>query len=252
MIPPNAEQKPDQNQSPSSFSFTSKLKPLILCTLSTLILLIAISFSFITKTTKPTFFQSNLGFFHQTQKPNPISKPPPYCVLWTVPFLSGGGYSSESWSYILALNEHVKTPRFKLAIEHHGDLQSLQFWEGLPHHMRNLAVELYNTECRTNETIVICHSEPGNWYPPLFDTLPCSPTPGYGDFMAVVGRTKFETDRVSPEYVKRCNRTDFVWVLTDFHVSTFIRSGVDPAKVVKIVQPVDVGSLLLKLGFFRY
>lgn len=241
MILPKAEQKPDENQSPSSFSFTSKLKPLILCTLSTLILLIAISFSFITKTTKPAFFQSNLGFFHQTQKPNPISKPPPYCVLWMAPFLSGGGYSSESWSYILALNEHVKNPRFKLAIEHHGDLQSLQFWEGLPHHMRNLAVELYNTECRTNETVVICHSEPGAWYPPLFDTLPCPPTPGYGDFMAVIGRTMFETDRVSPEHVKRCNRMDFVWVPTGFHVSTFIRSGVDPAKVVKIVQPVDVG-----------
>lgn len=155
------------------------------------------------------------------------------------PFLSGGGYSSESWSYILALNEHVKNPRFKMAIAQHGDLESLQFWEGLPQRMRNLAVELHKTNCRINETIVICHSEPGAWYPPLFKTVPCPPT-GYGNSLSVIGRTMFETDRVSPNHVVRCNRMDFVWVPTDFHVSTFVQSGVDPAKVVKIVQPVDV------------
>lgn len=33
---------------------------------------------------------------------------------------------------------------------------------------------------------------------------------------------------------------DSVWVPTDFHVSTFVKSGVDPAKVVKVVQAVDV------------
>lgn len=33
---------------------------------------------------------------------------------------------------------------------------------------------------------------------------------------------------------------DYVWVPTDFHVSTFVQSGVDPSKVVKVVQAVDV------------
>ncbi|KAI9156168.1 hypothetical protein LWI28_001643 [Acer negundo] len=155
------------------------------------------------------------------------------------PFLSGGGYSSESWSYVLALSEHVQNPRFKLAIKQHGDLESLEFWEGLPQDMKTLAFELHKTQCREDETIVICHSEPGAWYPPLFQTLPCPPT-GYGDFRSVVGRTMFETDRVNPEHVKRCNRMDFVWVPTEFHVSTFVQSGVDPTKVVKIVQPIDV------------
>jgi glycosyltransferase involved in cell wall biosynthesis len=50
----------------------------------------------------------------------------------------------------------------------------------------------------------------------------------------------FETDRVSPEHVRRCNQMDAVWVPTDFHVSTFVKSGVDRAKVVKVVQAVDV------------
>ncbi|KAJ0046751.1 hypothetical protein Pint_05783 [Pistacia integerrima] len=235
-------------------SFTSKFKPLfILYSSSILILLLAISFTF-TKTSfykippfkshfilHPPFFQSLLGFFHRTQKPNDpnlISKPS-HCVLWMAPFLSGGGYSSESWSYILALKEYVKNPRFRLAIDQHGDLESLEFWEGLPQDVKKLAFELYNTECLMNETIVVCHSEPGAWYPPLFQTLPCPPT-GYKDFKLVIGRTMFETDRVNLEHVKRCNRMDFVWVPTDFHVSTFVQSGVDPSKVVKIVQPIDV------------
>lgn len=49
----------------------------------------------------------------------------------------------------------------------------------------------------------------------------------------------FETDRVNEEHVGRCNRMDYIWVPTDFHVSTFRESGVDPLKVKKIIQPVD-------------
>lgn len=167
---------------------------------------------------------------------------PPHCLLWMAPFLSGGGYSSEAWSYILALNSYIKsqkTPFLKLSIEQHGDLQNVEFWEGLPLEMKNLAFELHQTKCRLNETVVVCHSEPGAWYPPLFQTLPCPPT-GYGQFKVVVGRTMFETDRVNDEHVRRCNRMDFVWVPTDFHVRSFRQSGVDPAKVRKIIQPVDL------------
>ncbi|XVE68585.1 hypothetical protein DITRI_Ditri09bG0080200 [Diplodiscus trichospermus] len=167
---------------------------------------------------------------------------PSHCVLWMAPFLSGGGYSSEAWSYVLALHEYLKNlenPSFKLGIDQHGDLESLEFWEGLPQDLRNLAIQLYQTECRINETIVVCHSEPGAWYPPLFETRPCPPI-GYRGFMFVIGRTMFETDRLNAQHVKRCNRMNSVWVPTEFHVSTFVQSGVDPAKVVKIVQPIDV------------
>ena len=249
----------------------------------------------------------------------------------------------------------MKNPRFKLGIEQHGDLESIEFWEGLSQGFRNLAIELHNTECRMNETIVVCHSEPGAWYPPLYQTLSSPPTghgefmhtigrtmfetdrnntecrmnetivapptghgefmhtigrtmfetdrnntecrmnetivapptghgefmhtigrtmfetdrnntegrmnetivvghsepgalfqthscppTGYGEFMYTIGRTMFETDRLNSDHVSRCNQMDFVWVPTEFHVSTFVESGVDPSKVVKIVQPVDV------------
>ncbi|XAR53531.1 Starch synthase [Bertholletia excelsa] len=155
------------------------------------------------------------------------------------PFLSGGGYSSEAWSYILALNESLENPRFRLSIDQHGDLERREFWEGLPVQMQKLAFQLYQTRCGVEETIVICHSEPGAWYPPLFQTQPCPPI-GYGKFRFVIGRTMFETDRLNPEHVQRCNQMDAVWVPTEFHVSTFIQSGVDPSKVEKVVQPIDV------------
>uniref|UniRef100_A0A7C9F0R7 Uncharacterized protein n=1 Tax=Opuntia streptacantha TaxID=393608 RepID=A0A7C9F0R7_OPUST len=170
-----------------------------------------------------------------------VSSPKPhFCVLWMAPFLSGGGYSSEAWSYITAIQDNIKNPLFRLAIEQHGDLVSIAFWEGLPEYMRKMAFELHGTQCSMNETVVICHSEPGAWYPPLFDTLPCPPSGNYGDFLAVIGRTMFETDRVNHEHVERCNSMDYVWVPTEFHVSTFVKSGVKASKVVKVVQSVDV------------
>ncbi|CAN8270083.1 unnamed protein product [Cochlearia groenlandica] len=162
------------------------------------------------------------------------------CVLWMAPFLSSGGYSSEAWSYVLSLRRNLTNPSFRIAIEHHGDLESIEFWNGLSKHTKELAFEMYRTQCKPKETIVVCHSEPGAWYPPLFETLPCPPY-GYGEFLSVIGRTMFETDRVNIEHVKRCNEMDHVWVPTEFHVSSFVESGVDASKVVKIVQPVDVG-----------
>lgn len=134
----------------------------------------------------------------------------------------------------------MKDSSFRLSIEHHGDLESLEFFKGLPKDVKNLAFKLYQTQCRFNETIVVCHSEPGAWSPPLFETLPCPPTGDYRDFRFVIGRTMFETDRLNVEHVRRCNRMDSVWVPTDFHVSSFVQSGVDPSKVIKIIQPVDV------------
>nr|XP_027111277.1 uncharacterized protein LOC113730640 [Coffea arabica] len=255
----NQESHQSRTQAPQAHSFIFKQKLFYL--LSVLVLFVAISLSIpktnhykshqlkSTLTSHPNFLNKLLRSLHpiaNQNAPNPssISLTSPYCLLWMAPFLSGGGYSSEAWSYILSLNNYMKKnepPRFKfrLSIEQHGDLENLEFWEGLPFGMRNLAIELYQSKCRWNETIVICHSEPGAWYPPLFQTLPCPPT-GFGDVKVVIGRTMFETDRVNAEHVKRCNQMDYVWVPTEFHVRSFVQSGFDPSKVVKIVQPVDL------------
>lgn len=166
----------------------------------------------------------------------------PPCVLWMAPFASGGGYCSEAWSYVASLDANVAADvgaNFTLAIAHHGDLESPEFWHGLPEQSKNLAYRLATAPCELSRAVVVCHSEPGAWYPPMYESLPCPPT-GYDEPAFVIGRTMFETDRVSPEHVRRCNQMDAVWVPTDFHMSTFVKSGVDPSKVVKVVQAVDV------------
>ena len=45
-----------------------------------------------------------------------------------------------------------------------------------------------------------------------------------------VGRTMFETDRLSKEVARRCNKMDEIWVPTEFHRETFAKSGVQPEK----------------------
>jgi hypothetical protein len=79
-------------------------------------------------------------------------------------------------------------------------------------------------------SVVVCHSEPGAWDPPLFQTSRCPPA-GYNGSLYVIGRTMFETDRVTPHHVARINAMDEVWVPTDWAVQAFRDSGVGPAKV---------------------
>eukprot|EP00250_Pteridium_aquilinum_P035272 c9051_g1_i1 orf=136-1608(-) len=159
-------------------------------------------------------------------------------LLWMAPFLSGGGYCSEALSYILGLSS-LSGLVPSLSIEQHGDLANEIFWKGLPAATKHTLIKSYKPGHPLNDTIVICHSEPGAWYPSLFETHTCPPT-GYDDPLYVIGRTMFETDRVSAEHVKRCNRMDEIWVPTDFNMKTFAESGVDPSKLVKVVQSVDV------------
>ncbi|KAK1421181.1 hypothetical protein QVD17_23334 [Tagetes erecta] len=214
--------------------------------LSILLIFIAASISFIIPQTNhitPLISQisQTLGLNRAILNPNHPAQSNPnltpnHCLLWMAPFASGGGYCSEAWSYILALNHYSsKHNNFSLSIMQHGDSENVYFWEGLPVEIKNLAYQLVQTQCRLDESIVICHSEPGAWNPPLFQTTLCPP----GNTRFAIGRTMFETDRVNEEHVRRCNAMDMVWVPTEFHVASFVKSGVDPSKVVKVVQAVD-------------
>ncbi|CAH8389480.1 unnamed protein product [Eruca vesicaria subsp. sativa] len=224
------EQPPDRKNRPWRFSTFIYSSSILLLLLS----ILTLSF------TKTNLYKTKSLFSNPKSKPPNPPSPPSRCLLWMAPFLSSGGYSSEAWSYILSLHHNLKNPNFRIAIEHHGDLQSIPFWNGLAKETKELAIEMHETECTPNETIVVCHSEPGAWYPPLYETLPCPPYGYNGEFVAVIGRTMFETDRVNQEHVERCNEMDYVWVPSEFHVASFVRSGVGLDKVVKVVQPVDV------------
>jgi len=95
-----------------------------------------------------------------------------------------------------------------------------------------------HTRLNMAKTVVVCHSEAGAWYPPLYDTSRCPPAGA----RFVIGRTMFETDRIPSGWVERCNRDlmSEIWVPTDFHVSSFAKSGVNPDKLVVIPESVDV------------
>ncbi|KAI4339294.1 hypothetical protein MLD38_024254 [Melastoma candidum] len=151
-----------------------------------------------------------------TDSPQRAASLLPLCILWIASFLSGGGYSSEEWSYVASLSDHLEgSSNFSIAIEQHGNLQSFEFWDGLPEDTKSLDVRLYGkVGCENKRTVVVCHSGPRAWHPPLFQTPPCPPD-GYGKYMAVIGRTMFESDRVNVEHAKS-NRMDAVWVPTDF------------------------------------
>ena len=54
--------------------------------------------------------------------------------------------------------------------------------------------------------------------------------------MYIIGRTMFETDRVSAEHARRCNAMDEVWVPTRFHRDAFARWGVLPHKCAALLR----------------
>lgn len=159
-----------------------------------------------------------------------------HSLLWMAPFFSSGGYCSEAISYVTALEETGMIS--KLAIRQHGDAESLTFWKGLGFKVRQTLSSLSSIDLDLSDAVVLCHSEPGAWHPPLYMTPPCPPN-GYKEPLYVIGRTMFETDSVTAHHVLRCNRMDEVWVPSQFHIDTFTRAGVVAEKLVKVVQPVD-------------
>ncbi|XP_024518117.1 uncharacterized protein LOC112341740 [Selaginella moellendorffii] len=156
-------------------------------------------------------------------------------LLWMAPFFSPSGYGSEALSYVQSLRGGEIS---KIKIVQHGDLEDYQYWNGLPRETKKLLLRMNGEEIQLRESIVICHSEPGAWFPPLFSTVPCPPG-DYREPLYVIGRTMFETDRLSLEHVKRCNAMDEVWVPSQFNVETFASSGVLRSKLVKVPQAVD-------------
>lgn len=159
-----------------------------------------------------------------------------YPLLWMAPILSGGGYCSEALTFVNALNSSMMVK--ELRVHHHGDAESFDFWKGLPPETRKTLLFLLSADPKLEDSVIVCHSEPDAWYPPLFQTAPCPPT-GYTVPRYVIGRTILETSSISPNHVERCNKMDEVWVPTQFHVERFQQAGVNPAKIVKVVQVVD-------------
>eukprot|EP00727_Mastigamoeba_balamuthi_P009812 m51a1_g5453 hypothetical protein (426) ;mRNA; r:215789-217624 len=162
-------------------------------------------------------------------------------AIAAAPVLSGGGYCSEALGFALSLED-----RIPVRLVQHGDAVSYEFMQGLEDRVSALVQRGLRTRINVSATAVVCHSEPGAWYPPLYQTSQCPPQ-GWGKFAYVVGRTMSETDAIPEEWVRRCNGMDEVWVPTQFHDQVFRRSGVDGSKIAVVPEPVDTRAFNLQV-----
>jgi hypothetical protein len=136
------------------------------------------------------------AMWEASQSPPPISTSTSttntnLSLWWMAPFFSGGGYSSEAIGFAQGLDGRVH-----MRISQHGDALKYSFVAGLDADLFRMLLRMLSTLVDVGRTVVVCHSEPGAWYPPLYSTEPC-PHPYFGSPAYVVGRTMFETDRIT-------------------------------------------------------
>ena len=156
-------------------------------------------------------------------------------VVWYAPFYSGGGYSSEALSFLASLHPHLSP---YLQSVQHGDSLSYPYYSGLAYTTQLLLHNATSTKLPPHSAVVICHSEPGAWHPPNYETSRCPPA----NSGLRIGRTMFETDRLPNGWMERLNGMDYVWVPTEFHRRVFADGGVELDKLVVIGEPVDVDT----------
>lgn len=151
---------------------------------------------------------------------------------WMAPFLSGGGYCSEAIAFVAALDRFTNV---SVSLDQHGDSINREFFQALPAATQAAVMRLYREPVVPQDSIVVCHSEPGAWTPPRYPTTMCPPEGA----AFRVGRTMFETDRLPAGWDERLNAMDEVWVPTAFHRDVFARGGVPLDKLVVLGEPVD-------------
>ena len=142
-------------------------------------------------------------------------------LRWSAPFFNPSGYASEAINFVLPLEK-----RSTLGILHNSSIESATFTRGLPAADREALFRMRDRFGTLRGGICISHGPAG-----FFTRLP--------DADYSIGRTMFETDRISPEWVASCNRMDEVWVPSQYNVETFAASGVDRSKLVVIPGAVD-------------
>ncbi|TFJ85811.1 hypothetical protein NSK_002631 [Nannochloropsis salina CCMP1776] len=163
-------------------------------------------------------------------------------VHWFAPFYSGGGYCSEAIGFLQALSLQNVTLHIEQLLRHAADARP-----------------------PLEESVVICHSEPGAWHPSRYPTSRCPPRKA----LYRVGRTMFETDRLPSGWAERMGRDKMdeskakgwglgegygrrghgfeklrscshtVWVPTAFQKRVFVEGGVEAERIQVIGEPVD-------------
>ena len=181
-----------------------------------------------------------------------------WMVSWNAPFLSSAsGYGSEATSFLKALGTMLNEKKWTIGAGlAHGDIIDQEHLANLPPDLLRLFQKTHAaqqqqlmmletatvTSTGNENTIFICHSEPGAWSVPTpsYDSgMPCPPHPTHDSNIIVVGRTMFETDRLPKGWEDRLNQVDEIWVPTHHHKNIFVEGGVTKPIVV-VGQGIDV------------
>lgn len=181
------------------------------------------------------------AFLPPTQpNPPPLDTDTQVRIRWCYPAFSGGGYSSEGTTFVLALHElFLDKPNWTVTINQHGDGFNRNFLKGLDSKTRNILQELEQKDYERgldSYEVSICHSEPGAWNVlggPRWNTPLCPPAnrmysnrETQDERQIFVGRTMFETDRLPEGWELRINAMDEVWVPSKFSQEIFLNGGV--------------------------
>lgn len=152
------------------------------------------------------------------KKPSPEIAAP---LRWLAPFFNPSGYASEAIQYALGLHG-----KLQLGIFHHNNVYSENFLNGLPENEREILLQLQANYSGIRGGFSVNHNPANGFLHPE-------------DSEYWIGRTMFETDRISASWVAQCNRMDEIWVPSRFNVETFAACGVDPDKLHVIHQSVN-------------
>ena len=132
-------------------------------------------------------------------------------VVWSGPLADPSGYGEESRNFLAALDA-AGVPAAAHVIPWSHDRAPLTETE-----------ERWLTECSARAAV------PGFVHitQNFANTFARHPKAGVS-----IGRTMFETDRLPEDWVRGCNRMDYVWVPSAFNRQSFAEAGVSDAKLV--------------------
>jgi hypothetical protein len=133
---------------------------------------------------------------------NQVSARHSVVLEWAAPYLSGGGYCSEAFAYIQALESigfasSVYHTKNEINLVQHGDSYNQVFVSNMRATDSSLIKKLSKGALRASSSssssssssykISVCHSEPGAWYTPSpnYHTQACPPR----DANYKIGRT---------------------------------------------------------------
>ncbi|TAK32241.1 MAG: glycosyltransferase [Chloroflexota bacterium] len=151
-------------------------------------------------------------------------------VKWTAPILNFSGYARLGRDTILSLHRRrVPVAVEPYAVDQHFVAQLKQ---------RPVEFQLWNRLLQTRRDcpVYVCLHPAADWRGDDVFALHRRQNPGY---QAYVGATMFETDRLPAGWSSACNGMDEVWVPSSFNRETFIRAGVDPARIQVIPFGMD-------------